>query len=511
MAAGTGAILMVLTNIKGFAMGAPRSGFAAYFSFTDRYRILHLSWLAFFVSFVVWFNHAPLMASIRDTFNLDSQQVGAILVLNVALTIPARILVGMVVDKLGPRVSYTGILVLSGFLCLLFAFSTSFEMLALSRFLLGFVGAGFVVGIRMISEWFPARQMGLAQGIYAGLGNFGSAAAAFLVPALAMLFVGPENWRHAVAITGVMSIAYGVVYYLTVTDTPKGATYFTPKKTGAMEVTSKGDVFLYCAVQAPIYLALGLLAWQLGFGKLRLLSPNFTYGTWGVLAILYLYQVAQIWRINSHVFRAPVEEIHRYRFAQVVILCLMYMVSFGGELAVVSMLPLFFKDTFELSLQNAGFVAGCFAGTAFITRPFGGWLSDRIGRKRALVIVLIGMVIGYVVMSYMTADMGLWFAIPVMLITSIFVNGANGTVYAVLPIIKRRLTGQIAGIAGAYGNVGSVLFLLVLSFSTPAWLFLSIAAASAVTLLAVLLFFREPGDAIAEIMPDGSVTMIQVR
>lgn len=84
-------------------MSAPRSRIAAYFSFSDRYRILHLSWLAFFVSFVVWFNHAPLMASIRETFNLDASQVGAILVLNVALTIPARILVGMLVDKLGLR------------------------------------------------------------------------------------------------------------------------------------------------------------------------------------------------------------------------------------------------------------------------------------------------------------------------------------------------------------------------------------------------------------------------
>lgn len=491
-------------------MSEPRTGLAAYFSFSERYRILHLSWLAFFVSFVVWFNHAPLMASIRDTFKLSNAEVGAILVLNVALTIPARIIVGMLVDKLGPRLSYAIILVASGLLCLLFAASVSFEMLALTRFLLGFVGAGFVVGIRMISEWFPARDMGLAQGIYAGLGNFGSAAAAFVVPAVAALFVTADNWRYAVAITGVISVVYGVIYYFSVTDTPKGATYFTPKKTGAMEVTSKGDVWLYIVVQAPIYLALGLLAWQLGMGKLKLLTPVVTYIIWGVLLALYLYQVQQIWRINSHVFQAPVEEIHQYRFAQVAVLCLMYFVSFGGELAVVSMLPLFFKDVFKLSLQEAGFVAGCFAGTAFLTRPFGGWLSDQIGRKKALLIVLVGMIAGYIVMSRM-ADMSLYLAIPLMLVTSIFVNGANGTVYAVLPIIKRRLTGQIAGLAGAYGNVGSVLFLLVFGLTGPTMLFLSIAAAAAVTLVAVLFFFREPEGAIAEVMPDGTIAMIQVK
>ncbi|HKZ97558.1 MAG TPA: MFS transporter, partial [Hyphomicrobiaceae bacterium] len=60
-------------------------------------RVLHLTWAAFFVSFVVWFNHAPLIAAIRASLGLTDQQVGALLILNVALTIPARIVVGMLV------------------------------------------------------------------------------------------------------------------------------------------------------------------------------------------------------------------------------------------------------------------------------------------------------------------------------------------------------------------------------------------------------------------------------
>jgi NNP family nitrate/nitrite transporter-like MFS transporter len=76
-------------------------------------------------------------------------------------------------------------------------------------------------------------------------------------------------------------------------------------------------------------------------------------------------------------------------------------------------------------------------------------------------------------------------------------------------LIKRRLTGQIAGMSGAYGNVGSVAFLTVLAFVTPATFFLVIAA-TAVMALVVVQFLDEPAGQIAEIMPDGTVQMIDV-
>src|SRR3972149_1954953 len=101
-------------------------------SFTGKNRILHLNWLAFFFSFVVWFNHAPLMVYIRDTFSLTNQQITTLLILNVALTIPARIIVGMLVDKFGPRVMYSLLLLISGVLCLGFALASNFEQLALT-------------------------------------------------------------------------------------------------------------------------------------------------------------------------------------------------------------------------------------------------------------------------------------------------------------------------------------------------------------------------------------------
>ncbi|MEO1956954.1 MAG: MFS transporter, partial [Methylophilaceae bacterium] len=195
-------------------------------SFKGNIRILHTTWVAFFISFMVWFNHAPLMSIIRDVFNLNSQEVSVLLILNVALTIPARIIVGMMVDSYGPRKMFSCILVLSSFLCLFFAWAQTFQQLALARFLLGFVGAGFVVGIRMIGEWFPAKKTGIAQGIYGGWGNFGSAASALLLPTLALTFGGEDGWRYALSATAGLAFVYGIFYYFNVTDSPKGATYF---------------------------------------------------------------------------------------------------------------------------------------------------------------------------------------------------------------------------------------------------------------------------------------------
>jgi Nitrate/nitrite transporter len=120
-----------------------------------------------------------------------------------------------------------------------------------------------VVGIRMISEWFPARQTGIAQGIYGGWGNFGSAGAALMLPALTLYFGGADGWRYAIATIGCIAILYGIIYYFSVSNTPKGSTYFRPKKTGGMEVSSKKDLLLYTLMNLPLYLTLAAIIWKL--------------------------------------------------------------------------------------------------------------------------------------------------------------------------------------------------------------------------------------------------------
>jgi NNP family nitrate/nitrite transporter-like MFS transporter len=480
------------------------------FSFKDNIRILHLTWFAFFLSFYVWFNHAPLMAAMRDALQLSDQQVKTLLILNVALTIPARIVIGMLVDAFGPRRMYSLLLFISSFLCFGFAVADNYEQLALMRFLLGFVGAGFVIGIRMISEWFPAKQVGLAEGIYGGWGNFGSAAAALTLPSIALYFGGEDGWRYTLGVTGVLALIYSVIYFFTVSDTPKGSTYFKPKKNGAMEISSPGDFFLYLIMNIPLYAALAVLTWKLGPANLQMLSTNVTNIIYAILISTYVFQSIRIYQVNKHVFTEPVPEIDRYKFKQVAVLDLAYLVTFGSELAVVSMLPLFFKDTFGLSLVEAGFLASSYAFMNLVARPGGGLISDKFGRKRALTILLIGLATGYFLMGQIHSDWPVMLAVVVTMSCSFFVQSGEGAVFAMVPLVKRRLTGQVAGMAGAYGNVGAVSFLTVLSFVSPQIFFLTIAAAALVALLAVVFFLDEPVGQMAEVLPDGTVQLIDV-
>ena len=71
-------------------------------------------------------------------------------------------------------------------------------------------------------------------------------------------------------------------------------------------------------------------------------------------------------------------------------------------------------------------------------------------------------------------------------------------------------TGQIAGMTGAYGNVGGVTFLTVLSFVSPQTFFLVIAVTGLATLAVTQFFMDEPAGKIAEVLPDGTVQLIDV-
>ena len=480
-------------------------------AFTGKMKILHLSWIAFFITFVVWFNAAPLLIAIKQELGLSAEEVKTLLILNVALTIPARVLIGMLTDKYGPRLVYSLLLAICSIPCFMFALADTFEQLAIARFLLGFIGAGFVIGIRLVGEWFPAKQVGVAEGIYGGWGNFGSAAGAMTLPTLALLFGGDDGWRYAIGLTGVIAGVYGIFFYMVARNTPKGSTYFKPKKSGGLEVTSWKDFYFYLFMNIPMYIALGVLAWKLSPSGVKLLTTETMYLMWVGLIVLFAVQVHSIWRVNKENLTHGVADIEKYEFKQVAILDLSYFVTFGSELAVVSMLPLFFLETFEgLSAVQAGMLASGFAFMNLVARPTGGWFSDKFGRRKSLMILVGGLAVGYMVLSQVTGAWAIPLAVIATMCCSFFVQAGEGAVFAIVPLVKRRMTGQIAGMAGAYGNVGAVTYLTVLSFVDYSTFFMVIAASAGVIFFATM-FLTEPKGHMAEVNADGTVELIDVN
>ena len=178
-----------------------------------QWNTLHLTWVAFFLTFVAWFNMAPFNTTIMHALGLSSGEINVLMICNVALTIPARIIIGFWVDRYGPQKVFSFLLVFSALVCFGFALSQSFNALLVTRLLMGIVGGGFVVGIKMIAEWFPPKKMGTAQGIYAGWGNFGSAFAAFSLPLIAVLFPEEFGWRVAASLSGLSCLIWAGIYY----------------------------------------------------------------------------------------------------------------------------------------------------------------------------------------------------------------------------------------------------------------------------------------------------------
>ncbi|RUR79661.1 MFS transporter [Chlorogloeopsis fritschii PCC 9212] len=477
-------------------------------SFQGRYRILHLTWFAFFLSFVVWFNFAPFQTAVKEAIGLTEGQVRTIAICNVALTVPARIVIGMVLDKYGPRITYSLLLMYAAIPCLAFAMAQNFSQLVISRLALSIVGAGFVIGIRMVAEWFPPKEIGIAEGIYGGWGNFGSAAAAFTLPSIAMgtafLAAGQINWRLAIALTGIIAAIYGAIYLLNAQDTPSGKVYQRPKRHGGMEVTSRRSFWLLMLMNIPLVGILGVLAWRIA--QIGLLSQSQLLIVYLLLVGLYLFQAYKCWDVNHELMagKKRYSPDDRYEFSQVALLELTYFVNFGSELAVVSMLPGFFETSFSLNKVVAGMIAASYAFMNLFARPGGGWVSDTLGSRRwTMTVLTAGMGISYLLMSGVNSNWWLPFAILLTMACSFFVQAGEGSTFAIVPLIKRRVTGQIAGNVGAYGNVGAVAYLTLYSFLPPGEVgnrifFQTLGVAALIVTFLCWFFLKEPKGSFAE-------------
>ncbi|RZK63584.1 MAG: MFS transporter [Pedobacter sp.] len=361
-------------------------------------KTFHITWLTFFFCFFAWFGMAPLMKIAREQLHLTKDQVGNIQIASVSATILARLLIGRLIDKFGPKIIYTWLLVLCAIPVLLIGTSQSYTSFLLFRLAIGVIGASFVITQFHTSIMFAPNIKGTANATAGGFGNAGGGAANVFMPLIASALTAlgfcssADSWRYAMIFPGVMLLICAFLYYRYTQDSPQGDFKNLKDET----IKSSNNTFLIAAKD---------------------------YRTW--------------------------------------ILTIAYAACFGVEITVDNFAPIFFTDSFGATIAIAGLVAGIFGWINIFARPMGGIVADKIGKVwgfdgKTLLLSILLLIEG-IGLIWFAKSGNIGMAIFMMFVFGLSLKMANGATYSLVPFINPVAVGSVAGIVGAGGNIGAML------------------------------------------------------
>ena len=399
-------------------------------------RTFHMTWAAFFLAFFGWFGIAPLMAIVREDLDLSKAEVGNTIIASVAITIIARLVIGYLSDRYGPRRTYTGLLILGSLPVMGIGLAQSYETFLLFRLGIGVIGASFVITQYHTSVMFGPNIVGTANATTAGWGNLGGGVTQMVMPlvltVVIALGVGEAlGWRVAMIVPGIALFVTGIAYYRVTRDAPDG---------DFRELRARG-----------------------------MLPPSDE-------------SKGSFWSAARD---------HR-----VWALFLIYGACFGIELTINNVAALYFHDRFAIGIGLAGVIAGLFGLMNIFARTMGGFFGDRAGIRfglRGRVLFLGGVLLleGLALMFFSRMD-ALLLAIPAMLVFSVLVQMSEGATFSVVPFINRKALGTVAGIVGAGGNAGAVaagfLFRMESLAYQDAFLYMGFAVVAASSLVLFVRF-----------------------
>ncbi|MEO8315864.1 MAG: nitrate/nitrite transporter [Pseudomonadota bacterium] len=196
---------------------------------------LFAAFFYFDISFMVWVMLGPLAVSVSAELGLSPAQKGLMVATPVLAGALLRVVNGMLVDHLRPKL--TGligqVIVIAGLLVAWTVGVDSFNQLLLLGVVLGVAGSAFAVALPLASRWYPPQYQGTALGI-AGAGNSGTALANLFAPALAIAF----GWRNVIGLAVLPLLVALVVYIAMAKDSPNNppakpvSAYFAPLRSG---------------------------------------------------------------------------------------------------------------------------------------------------------------------------------------------------------------------------------------------------------------------------------------
>ncbi len=140
-----------------------------------------------------------------------------------------------------------------------------------------------------------------------------------------------------------------------------------------------------------------------------------------------------------------------------------YSVTFGGFVGLAQSLTIYFNDMYGLPAVTAGyFTAACvFAGS--VMRPLGGFIADRIGGIRTLLVMYALAATFIFTVSFGFADK--WVALAVFVAAMLSLGAGNGAVFQLVPQRFRKEIGVMTGLVGMAGGVGGFYLASSLGFA----------------------------------------------
>ena len=118
---------------------------------------------------------------------------------------------GYVLDVLGLKRGFAIFAMAWSLISMAHGLAHSWPRLAALRGLLGFAeGSANPAGMKATAEWFPARERGLAGGVY----NIGASVGSMLAPPLVVWAILTYNWQMAFVITGSLGLVWVALWLL---------------------------------------------------------------------------------------------------------------------------------------------------------------------------------------------------------------------------------------------------------------------------------------------------------
>ncbi|PIA92183.1 Nitrate transporter [Cercospora beticola] len=442
----------------------------------DQYgRVFFFSWFGFLVAFWSWYAFPPLLHDIiKADLNLTQAQVSNSNIVALCATLVVRLIAGPACDRFGPRKTFAGCLLIGAIPTFLAGTAYNVHQLYAVRFFIGILGGSFVPCQVWTTGFYDKNVVGTANALTAGLGNAGGGITYFLMPAIYESLVkdglsGHVAWRVAFVVPGIVIVVVALALLLLCQDSPTGhwstrlqATP-TTKFEQPMIVNVPGTITP--TPKTPASARSANIKDEKSQQSSRRPSHDIEAGAQFNLTA-----------VNEIIQKPSLSQIARIALSpQTLVLGAAYFSTFGGELAINSILGTYYGKQFpDLNLQTSSNWAAMFGLMNVVFRPLGGVVSDYAYRytnqsvwsKKILLHSYCIIAGAFLVAIGLTDQHSLGSLVCLVGIgMAFFLEGANGLNFSLVPHVFPQSNGVVSGFTGAAGNLGGVIFAIIFRYS----------------------------------------------